>query len=390
MQKILLFLLSSSLLLLGSCGNSKKPKKDEFIINGSFFNANESMIILEELRVEERVPIDSVKIEQDGSFTFKVKTESIGFYVLKMNENNFVTLLIEPQEVVEISADARQITSSYTVSGSPGSEKIRDINVKLRDNYARVDSLRNELERTRYFENFEAIKNSLDSVYFTIVKDQKDYVTNFIDNNTNSLASLIALYQSFGQTPVLSEQTDFVYFEKLADGLISTYPDNPHSLDLFNRVEQIKVFLNEKAEATQRLLPGNIAPEIVLNNINDVPTPLSSLRGKVVLIDFWAAWCAPCRAQNPELLRVYKKFKNKNFEIYGVSLDRDKESWKAGITGDKIDWIHVSDLLYWQSPVVKQYNVEGIPASYLIDKDGKILYKDLEINELERILTEIL
>jgi len=389
MYKLLLSTLV--LMFLLSCGDASKPKSDEFIIEGSFFNANEGTIVLEELTTETRLPIDSVRIKADGTFKFKVKAEEVGFYILKMNENNFVTLLIEPQEVLLINADARQITATYTIEGSAGSEKIRTLNNKLRENYARVDSLRDTFERSRYFDNFLSIKDSLDSVYVAIIINQKDFVTNFIDNNATSLASLIALYQSFGQQPLLSEEEDFRYFEKLADGLIGAYPNNPHSIDLYDRVQQIRTFLSERAEAVKRTEIGKTAPEIILNNIEGEPTALSSLRGKVVLVNFWAGWCAPCRQKNPELKRVYNKYKHRNFQVFAVSIDRDRSSWTGAINTDGLsEWVHVSDLMFWQSPVLKLYNVEGIPASYLINKEGVILEKDPDIQNLDRILKEIL
>jgi thiol-disulfide isomerase/thioredoxin len=116
---------------------------------------------------------------------------------------------------------------------------------------------------------------------------------------------------------------------------------------------------------------------------------LSSLKGKVVLIDFWASWCGPCRKENPNVVRIYNKYHNEGFEIFGVSLDRNRDSWLKAIKNDNLSWIHVSDLKYWQSEGARLYGVNSIPFTVLLDKDGKILAKGLRGKSLEDKLEEI-
>ena len=138
-----------------------------------------------------------------------------------------------------------------------------------------------------------------------------------------------------------------------------------------------------------RLGVGVAAPEIALPSPSDDTVQLSSLRGKIVLLDFWASWCAPCRHENPNLVRNYKKYKDKGFEIYQVSFDRTKSAWLKGIEDDKLDWFHVSDLQYWNSIVVPVYNIQGIPMNYLLDREGKIMAHNLRGEQLGRKLEEI-
>ncbi len=369
-----------------SCNNSNTADKDNFVINGKLLNAKEATIYLEELTIKDRLILDSAKIDKNGAFVFKYEPKQIAFYILKLNDNNFVTLLIDKGETLNITGDARQLAYTYEIEGSEGSDKIKQINTKLRNNYERVDSLKREFEISRYSENFIEVRIKLDSIYEDILEDQKLYITSFIDRNLNSLASIIALYQSFGQQPVLSEKEDFAYFEKLSHSLIKRYPTNPHSQDLFLKVDEIRKYLAMKQEAEERLKIGNSAPEIDLNNIEGTSVLLSSLRGKYVLLDFWASWCAPCRQENPVLKKIYNKFRNKGFEIYAVSLDREKQAWLNAVKLDKLDWICVSDLMYWQSPVAKLYDIETIPSNYLIDKEGRIIRKNISSQELESFL----
>jgi len=142
---------------------------------------------------------------------------------------------------------------------------------------------------------------------------------------------------------------------------------------------------------------GQRAPELVYDSPAGEKISLSSLRGKMVLIDFWAAWCSPCRHENPNLVKTYKRFKDKEFEngsgftIYGVSLDRNKEDWVAAIEQDGLVWeSHVSDLKYWKSVPAAQYGVMAIPANFLIDGDGIILAKNLRGEFLDNKLKELL
>jgi len=135
---------------------------------------------------------------------------------------------------------------------------------------------------------------------------------------------------------------------------------------------------------------GYDAPEIALTSANGDTIRLSSLKGKVVLLDFWASWCPPCRASNKQLVKLYPKFKEKGFEIFGVSLDDSKQSWKKAIQKDKISWLQTIDRGGWEAQTAIKWNISAIPTSYLIDKDGKLLAKDLEVKDLAKALKDIL
>ncbi len=135
---------------------------------------------------------------------------------------------------------------------------------------------------------------------------------------------------------------------------------------------------------------GYDAPDITLPTVNGDSIRLSSLKGKVVLLDFWASWCGPCRSSNKELTKLYPKYKAKGFEIFGVSLDDDKNKWRNAIKKDKITWLQVNDGGGWDAQTAVQWNINAIPTSYLIDKNGKLVARDLEGKELERALKDLL
>jgi thiol-disulfide isomerase/thioredoxin len=383
-----LFILAFFSLLAIACTNGRFGGEAVFELAGTLENAESSQLLFEELTTNNLIPLDTITTDARGNFNLSGPIESPGFYILRVDRNNFITLLLEPGEKVRIGGDATNLPRTYTVKGSKGSDLLAELNKSQQESYKKVDSLASVFREIQGEENFAELKQEIDLAYTRVFEEQQDYVKGFIDQHPQSLASIIALYQFFGNQVLLKETDHFEYFERLAVSLSDTYPDNKHVLDLKRRVNELRRSEKQRLEVEQNLAVGNIAPEVVLPDPDGNPVSLSSLRGKVVLIDFWAAWCNPCRIANPKLKAFYERYRNKGFEIYAISLDRNREQWVQGIKEDKINWIQVSDLRFWNSPVVSLYNVEAIPFNVLVDQEGRIMARGLSMRQLEEILAE--
>jgi peroxiredoxin len=369
-----------------SCQTTREPGESDLVLSGQILNAADTMFLLEELTPAELIPIDTIYTDSEGNFTFSKPIDDAGFYRITANPANFITLSAEPGERITIQAEIENMAASYEVSGSPGSYIIWKINKEKDRGMKMADSLRVLYREYRGTPEFPEKREELRAEYRKIKDQQREFVMKVIDDNPTSLASVLALYQYFENHILLKESEHFEYFERLSKSLCDVYPSNKHVIDLKKRVHDHKREEQQRLMIEQNLAVGNPAPEIVLPDPEGNPVALSSLRGNVVLIDFWAAWCPPCREANIRLGELYKKYRNQGFEIYGVSLDRTRDQWLNAINQDNITWQQVSDLRFMNSPVVNLYNFSEIPHTVLVDREGKIIARNFSVDELENLL----
>lgn len=365
---------ASAVLLLVSCG---EDKKSGFELKGTFTDSKGEMIFLEKLTTPQPVLVDSVILDEKGNFEFKNYTPKIGFYRIKTSPQNFAMLVLDSGDKVTVTGSLKDLGNTYKTTGSKETALFMEYSNLEKARTSQLDSLNNAFRMAMQTLKMDSLKmDSLSKVfqgpYEAIMAKHNRIISEKLKANTNMYASIMAIQ---GLEP---DQYGDLYLA-LDKGLSAKYP-NDKTVRTFHEVIS-------KMIATTK---GQEAPEINLPTPEGKELALSSLRGKVVLIDFWASWCGPCRKEMPNVVKAYKKYKDKGFEIYGVSLDQDKEKWIEAIKNDGITWPQVSDLKYWQSDVVPLYSIQGIPYTVLLDKEGKIIAKGLRGPELESAIEKAL
>lgn len=375
-MKLKKFTLAIPIILLAGCSNIN-PETKGFELKGKLTNTHGETIYLQQLSPTGLKDIDTVTIDDKGEFIMEAPVKEIGFYRLKVSDRNFATFIFKENEKVKITGDLTNLAKTYTVEGSEDSKLFWELNKASLANYGQRDSLQRSFQNLVNAPGMDSIRvdslsNAFEKPYTMLIEQHNTYLKEFIEKHSTSFAALAAIQQ-------LSPEQFADTYKKLDAALFKKYP-NSHYVKEFH-----------ESIAKQNVLSiGTEAPEINMNTPEGKPLALSSLKGKVVLVDFWASWCGPCRAENPNIVAAYRKYSPKGFDIYSVSLDKDGEKWKQAIQKDGLIWqSHVSDLKFWQSPVVQLYNFNAIPTNVLIDKQGKILAKNLRGEELEKKLAEI-
>ena len=280
--------------------------------------------------------------------------------------------LILDKSDVDIFVDDSNSLFEFTVNGSDDTEILKSIENKITNYRSEIRELNInfvEASQNRDFELVNSIQSEFDFKKNQFELSLKDYLS----SAKSSLAVLVT-------ADYLDIEENLIFWETIYNNYIKEFKDNSYFKNFENKLIKIK-----------SISIGSVAPDIILNDTSGVPISLASLRGKYVLLDFWAAWCRPCREENPNIVENYNNYKSYGFDVYQVSLDRTKEDWVRGIKQDKLPWINVSDLKYYQSEAAELYNVDRIPSAFLLDPDGKIIAKhtDLRGPNLSRKLAEI-
>ncbi len=371
------------IILLASCTDSSK-----FRIEGAVERANQKKIYLDEQGVETILPVDSIRINKEGSFRFKGECDYPKFYNLHLKDNRILPLLVAPGEKVYIKTNLETFGKNYTVDGSDGSAQIRLLNEHLADTKKKLDSIRIIYSSPSVTKDKQA---DLSTVFDSIVESQRRFTLEFVLGHLNSIASIYALYQKLDdKTFVLYKNKDIQILKITGAALDTIYPESPH----------VKALVSNAASLVQQVYNSGLRnlmqyadsefPEISLPDPEGDTIKLSSLKGKVVLLSFWASWNRNSTDFNTYLLELYRQFQPRGFEIYQVSLDYNKNAWVQAIEFEELPWINVSDLSYPESITAGNYNIQSLPANYLLNKAGVIIGKNLSISELNSRVPDLI
>lgn len=350
---------------VSSCKNN-----DELIISGKIENAGEIKKIM---LYETDQLVDSAFLNESNEFKFRRVAPDPNFYTIVVGEKNFLVVGQNGEEV-EFKSDYLDTTNTYEISGSSDSEKIRDFN-KISNDYGKIFQKIQSEYTTLVGENPEA----KDSIYNALMPEFQSNMDKFseegfkfVQDNKDNLAGFYA-------AGTIDQNKFELQLIAYAEEVKSKFPKN----------KAVQSFVT-KMLGLKSVSIGQIAPDFKLPDPSGKEFQLSDFRGKYVLLDFWASWCAPCREENPNIVKQFERFKEKNFTVVGISLDDDRASWLKAIKDDRLNWSHLSELKKWDGKVSLLYKVEGIPASFLLDPSGKIIAKNLRGAELENFLLKTL
>jgi peroxiredoxin len=378
MNRILSIL--SVAILLVACG-----KKSNFTITGKIEGGSGKTIYLNHLLNNSQVSSDSAKMDNNGSFKLKGKVSAPTFYLLKVSETNFVTILPDSAENLTISGSYKNFSRDYDVKGSDNSSKVRDLTLRFSEVKPKLDSLRQLYQKYQGNAGYTTDLERWNSEYVQRFNDYTTYLNDFVKRNPFSMACVYALYQKWDENNFVAN--DFQSMRSAASALYAIYPKNEQVKALYNNT--LNLLRQQSSSKLNDLISQKAVNSlnITLPDVSGIQHDLWSLHGKYVLLHFWSAKDRTSRIQNQVLVELYAKYRNRGFEIYMVSVDDDRSAWTTAISEDQLTWINVGDMKGSINALIS-YNIKSVPSNYLLDREGNIIGKNLQGPELNNALAK--
>lgn len=366
-----LFLLTSI-----SCNSEKKSGDNgwDVIIKGKVNFPQTGTIQIQELKNGGGGTVELIPLNKDKTFSKVLHLKEPGIYGVNFFGKQAVNLMVD-HSTIELNVDGNNQQGLTEIKGSPDHDLYQRVQTMYRglQDTPGIRAIEAEFQKAAAANDEKKI-SELRAAYAKELENGQQKIVELLKQQSPSLALFHLL-----QDPNLVDKDKHIdLFLSAVEKFKKSWPNYHYTQELAQAVDKLKV-----------TAIGQVAPEIALANPDGQIVKLSSLRGKYVLIDFWAKWCGPCRNENPHVVKAYHKFKSKGFEVYSVSLDRNKADWLQAIKEDGLTWTHVSDLKYFECQAARDYNINAIPFSILLDKNGVILAKNLRGAALEQKLEEV-
>ena len=374
-------------LLLSACNNDGNIK-----ISGVYPSGAGEYLSLKMLNINEMQFIDSLKASSKGNFKFNLDLKNPELLALSNKEGEIINLLVFPEDEIHVEITEDAFSTGYNISGSEESEKIRKLVETMNITRFKLDSIRTALDEIEDMES--PMAQVLVSTYQQVFLNQKRNNIRFVVENINSLSSVYALYQRVSPEIYLFDKVqDIQYLKIVADSIKVKYPGSTLTSSL---VKDLQARLSEYN--AMKVLDEFSKTEVVESGLIDLniedtdgeTVSLKALKGKVVLLNFWASWDSKSRNSNRSLISIYNTYHNRGFEIYSVALDNDRNTWRRAIDFEEYPWINVSELTYPYSYAATSYNIESIPSNYLIDREGNIVARNISGKVLATWLDNLL
>ena len=371
MKKLLL--IAGIILFTTSCN---QLKDNEFLIKGKIDGVADGKKVFIELPTETGSTFKDTGVVNKGIFELKGTIEGMELAFIRVEEQEFnLPIILENGEIKAIiNKDSIQKSSVTGTKNNDLFQKFNDDSKAISDKVSKFQKDNGQKMLIAQRSKDTVTINALRKQYEAYQEEMNVYSKKFIKENPDAYLSVLLL-ENFLMRNYLSTSEVTALYDKLADDVKKTKSG-----------ERIKTSL----DAIKTVVIGKPAPDFSGPTPEGKTISLKESLGKVTIIDFWASWCGPCRAENPNVVALYKEFHPKGLNIIGVSLDKDAAKWKDAIAKDGLTWPHVSNLKFWDDPIAKQYNVQSIPATFILDAKGNIVAKDLRGDELRAKVKELL
>jgi peroxiredoxin len=366
-------------------------KNTEFSIEGKIKGTSAKYLFIQELRTDNFAPLDSMQIAADGSFNYKGKIENPTFFSIFLNDSNHIELLVMPGDELSIDAKAPLVAPNYDLKGSEASILIHNFGLELTRVSNEILGMEKIYLANRGNPRVSLVIDSLNRSADSLENKFKQWARNTVETNRQSMACFWMLSQKFVDgKPVFDRIADHKLFGMIDSLMQKKYALTSYAKRIHLDVEEIKTYIEKLDKQRLQEEVGVVAPEISLPNPEGVKIPLAALKGRVVLLSFWASWSPESMEYNSKLPELYKKYNKMGFEIYQISLDKNRETWIRAIRNNNLMWIQVNDFKFWDSEAVKVYNITNLPTSFLINKHGVIVARNVAVDNLENAVGELL